>query len=307
MPSNPSKILNHTSHSTPQYATRSCGIPIALHYSYFLLLLIVLAASARYLDAAFSLFMLTLYGPVLLMTIVLHELGHAWMTKRLGGDVGGIVLWPLGGFALVGPTDCGASGDFRVAIAGPLMHIPQMIFWVAMFAAFTGGDFSRFSMSYFLDELSASAASFFAVLSQQAFWTNLFIMAFNLFVPAYPLDGGRCLAAFLIMRGVRMEKTALIVSVTAMVLSGGLLLFGMISFFFMHSPNGIFMALVSAYIFSSSMTLFNLQKEGRVREHPLFGRAVFEEREVPEVQQPEETGAPVSPPTSPKAEGAEMA
>lgn len=104
-----------------------------------------------------------------------------------------------------------------------------------------------------------------------------------------------------------MEKTALIVSVTAMVLSGGLLLFGMISFIFMHSPNGIFMALVSAYIFSSSINLFNLQKEGRVREHPLFGRAVFEEREIPEVQQPEEAVAPASPPTSPKAEDAEMA
>jgi hypothetical protein len=48
-----------------------CGIPIALHYSYFLLLVIVLAASARYRDAAFSLFMLTLYGPVLLLTIVI--------------------------------------------------------------------------------------------------------------------------------------------------------------------------------------------------------------------------------------------
>ena len=288
------------------FYTKSCGIPIALHYSYFLLLLIVLASSARYLNAAFSLFMLALYGPVLLLTIVLHELGHCWMTKKLGGDVGGIVLWPLGGFALVGPTDCGASGDFRVALAGPLTHIPQMAFWVVMFAAFTGGDFSRFSMSYYLDELSDSAASFFAVLSQQAFWTNLFILAFNLLVPAYPLDGGRCFAAFLIMRGYRMEKVALIVSVTAMVLSGGLMLFGMISFIFMHSPNGIFMALVSAYIFSSSMNLFNMQKEGRVREHPLFGRAVFEQRELPEVQQPGEAVAPVSP-TSPKAEDAEMA
>ena len=295
-----------TSYYPTRLPLRSCGIPIALHYSYFLLLLIELAASARYLDAAFSLFMLTLYGPVLLLTIVLHELGHCWMTRKLGGDVGGIVLWPLGGFAMVGPTDCGTSGDFRVAIAGPLTHIPQMIFWVAMFAAF-GGNFSQFSMSYYLAELSDSAASFFVVLSQTAFWTNLFILAFNLFVPAYPLDGGRCLAAYLIMRGYRMEKTALIVSVTAMVLSGGLLLFGMISFIYMHSPNGIYMALVSAYIFSSSMNLFNLQKEGRVREHPLFSRGVFEEREIPEVQQPDEAGAPASPPTSPKAEDAEMA
>lgn len=172
-----------------------------------------------------------------------------------------------------------------------------------MFACFAKGDFSRFSMSYYLNELSASGASFFAVLSQQAFWTNLFIMAFNLFVPAYPLDGGRCLAALLIMRGVRMEKAALITSVTAMVLSGGLLLFGLVSFIWLHSPNGIFMALVSSYIFASSMNLFNLQKEGRVREHPLFGRAVFEEREDAAAASSEAPEAV----SSPKAEDAEMA
>mmetsp|Transcript_11393 Transcript_11393/g.25527 ORF Transcript_11393/g.25527 Transcript_11393/m.25527 type:complete len:302 (-) Transcript_11393:159-1064(-) len=281
-----------------------CGIPIALHYSYFLLLVIELAASARYLDAAFSLFILTLYGPVLLLTIVIHELGHAWMTKRLGGDVGGIVLWPLGGFALCGPTDCGASGDFKVSIAGPLTHIPQMAFWIAMYAAFAKGDFSRFDMSYYLNELSEGGASFFAVLSQQAFWTNLFIMAFNLFVPAYPLDGGRCLADLLIMRGVRIEKAALITSVTAMVLSGGLLLFGLVSFIWLHSPNGIFMALVASYVFSNSMSLFKMQKEGRVREHPLFGRAVLEERE--DVARTTSSEEPESV-SSPKAEDAEMA
>ena len=226
------------------------------------------------------------------------------MTKRLGGDVGGIILWPLGGFALCGPTDCGPSGDFKVSIAGPLTHIPQMLFWVAMYAAFSKGDFSRFDMSYYLNELSESGASFFAVLSQQAFWTNLFIMAFNLFVPAYPLDGGRCLAALLIMRGIRMEKAALITSVTAMVLSCGLLIFGLVSFIWLHSPNGIFMALVSAYVFTGSMSLYNMQKEGRVREHPLFGRAVFEEREDVVAAASSEEPEPVA---SPKAQGAEMA
>ena len=50
------------------------------------------------------------------------------MTKRLGGSVGGIVLWPLGGFALCGPTEA-LSGDLKVALAGPLMHVPMGLLW----------------------------------------------------------------------------------------------------------------------------------------------------------------------------------
>ena len=50
------------------------------------------------------------------------------MTKRLGGTVGGIVLWPLGGVALCGPTEA-LSGDLKVALAGPLMHVPMGLLW----------------------------------------------------------------------------------------------------------------------------------------------------------------------------------
>jgi len=274
------------------------GVPIALHHTYFFLLLVLLIASARYTDAAFGLFMFLLYGPVLLITIVIHELGHILMTRRLGGEVGQIVLWPLGGFAICGPTNCGAWGDFRVAIAGPLTHIPQMVFWVGMYAAFSRGDFSDFSMSYYLVELSVSASDFFRILSQQAFWTNLFIFAFNLFVPAYPLDGGRALVSLLFLRGMRMEKIASIASWFSMVIGGGLLIFGLYSFIWLHSPNGIFMAIVSAYILQSSVLLYSMKRDGRLKEHPMFGRACYEEQE--ELESSSSMGVP-------KAEEAEMA
>lgn len=42
-----------------------------------------------------------MYGPVLLGTVLIHELGHALAARRVGGHADGILLWPLGG--------CGAS------------------------------------------------------------------------------------------------------------------------------------------------------------------------------------------------------
>lgn len=71
------------------------GVPIKLHLSFFLLLLIEFITSIR-LARDFPLYMLfvvVLYGPVLLLTVLIHELGHIFATKRLGGDVAGIVLW----------------------------------------------------------------------------------------------------------------------------------------------------------------------------------------------------------------------
>ena len=71
------------------------GVPIKLHLSLFYLLLLEFISSAR-LASQFPLYMLftvVLYGPVLLLTVLVHELGHVFATKRLGGQVGGIVLW----------------------------------------------------------------------------------------------------------------------------------------------------------------------------------------------------------------------
>lgn len=77
------------------------GIPIRLHPTFFALLGVsVLAGAGR--GGEYIALVALLYGPVLLATIVAHELGHALTARRLGAAVEAIVLWPLGGLALCG-------------------------------------------------------------------------------------------------------------------------------------------------------------------------------------------------------------
>ena len=88
-----------------------------------------------------------------------HEFGHALMTKRLGGNVDGIVLWPLGGFALCGPTDDFLVGDLKVALAGPMTHIPMTLLWWAIYVGVKGEDSGLWpSTTIYLDMLSTSVA-----------------------------------------------------------------------------------------------------------------------------------------------------
>lgn len=62
-----------------------CGVPITLHYTFFLLLgLQVLAAIRQYDSFWYTLLIAVIWGPILLITIVFHELGHAWMNRRFG-------------------------------------------------------------------------------------------------------------------------------------------------------------------------------------------------------------------------------
>ena len=62
-----------------------CKIPITVHYTFFLLLGLQVLNGIRQEYSKWQILLLAvLYGPVLLITIIVHELGHAWMNKQFG-------------------------------------------------------------------------------------------------------------------------------------------------------------------------------------------------------------------------------
>ncbi|WP_299784164.1 site-2 protease family protein [uncultured Roseobacter sp.] len=114
------------------------------------------------------------------VSLLLHELAHSVVARRLGVPIKGITLFLFGGVAELEAEPRSARVEFWVALAGPVMSLVLALgFW----------SLAR------LSELVAAAVPVSMVLGYLAL-INLILALFNL-VPAFPLDGGRVLRAYL--------------------------------------------------------------------------------------------------------------
>ncbi len=166
---------------------RIAGIDIHLHFTFLLLLGWV--AISHYLqrqnwqDALGGLgFMLSLFT-----IVVLHELGHALTARRVGIRTRDITLLPIGGVARLERIPEKPREELLVALAGPAVNV--------LLAAVLFGVLSVGPELSVAKEFNLVGGHFLAKLM----WVNVSLAAFNL-LPAFPMDGGRVLRAFLAMR-----------------------------------------------------------------------------------------------------------
>ena len=98
-----------------------------MDFSWFLVLfLIIWNLSDYYKDAApgSNAFVLAVLSALLFfLSILLHELGHAWVAIRNGIPILGIDLWMFGGVAKLGRESTSPGVEFRIAVAGPLVTL----------------------------------------------------------------------------------------------------------------------------------------------------------------------------------------
>ena len=115
---------------------------------------------------------------VLFGSILLHELGHAFAARRVGGSCDEVVLWPLGGLAL-----CHAPNHWRtqliVAGGGPAVNVILAAIAYAGMTIVPGGA-----------ETPSTPLWVFSQFLPDLWYWNVVLLVFNL-VPLYPLDGGR--------------------------------------------------------------------------------------------------------------------
>jgi Zn-dependent protease len=119
------------------------------------------------------------------VSLILHELGHALVARRLGIGISGIDLWFFGGVAKMTRDSDSPGTEFKVAAAGPAVTLVIVGICVGLGALISQGaalDVMRL----------AGDAEVSPVLALLGFLgsINLFLFVFNL-VPAFPLDGGR--------------------------------------------------------------------------------------------------------------------
>jgi Zn-dependent protease/CBS domain-containing protein len=114
---------------------------------------------------------------IFFVSLLLHELGHAFEARREGMEIEGITLWLFGGVAKFKGMFPSAGAEFRIAVAGPLVSLVLgLVFLGVALAVGSPGE---------VDGVAAWLG-----------YINLTLLAFNL-LPALPLDGGRVLRSAL--------------------------------------------------------------------------------------------------------------
>ena len=163
------------------------GFPVDINMSFLLLLGVVLLAWG---GVAGVVLVCLAFGSVLL-----HELGHAVVARRLGVKVSGIELSFFGGAAKMVQLPRTANHELAIAAAGPAVSL------------MLGG--AGLGLAALLH------SPLFAMIG----WTNLVIAGFNL-IPALPMDGGRILRALLTRRMDFVRATDVAVTVARVVAVG---------------------------------------------------------------------------------------
>lgn len=168
------------------------GIRIGVDGSWFLmlfLLIFLLSGSFRAaLNSSSDVAYLTTVATVLLffVSLIVHELGHAFAARRHGIEVNRIELFLFGGTTFMSRDADTPEEEFKIAVAGPLGTLLVVVVCIA-------ADIALVGFHGILDAVRFRQTGQFTPVLLALSWLgpmNILILFFNL-VPAYPLDGGR--------------------------------------------------------------------------------------------------------------------
>ena len=174
------------------------GIPIKLHMTFFIILLL---GAWQWAGRSSDPLVGAIFGVVLMLAlflcVALHELGHSLMARRFGIQTREILLLPLGGIAQLEKNPDQPRHELLIALAGPLVNI-----FIAALLILVGLTPQVSLLTSLLDGQGLSVAlSNEPSLNNLLIWlvsANVSLVLFNL-IPAFPLDGGRILRALLAM------------------------------------------------------------------------------------------------------------
>ncbi len=222
---------------------RVAGIEVGLHWSLAIVFVLIVWTLAGQIfpemapDQSQSAYWLASIIAALLfyVSLLAHEMGHALVARRLGVRVEGITLWIFGGVARLGGDAATAGAEAKIAIAGPIV---SLVLAIAFGLATVGLD----------------AAAGPPLVEAGCFWlglSNATLLLFNL-VPAFPLDGGRIVRAWLWRRHgnrYRATSTAAFLSRACSFVMIGL---GLLSLFLQRDLGGVWLIFLGLFLMSAA-------------------------------------------------------
>ncbi len=180
-------------------------------------------------------------------SLLLHELAHSVVAIFYGLKITGITLFFFGGVAGLKSEPKDARSEFWISIAGPAM------------------SFALAGLGYLMSNILAGVGADDPVVVLFAYLgvANLVLAIFNL-VPAFPMDGGRVLRAFLWYLRSDLEYATRIASRLGSALGVGFMALGLFSVLNGAGVGGFWLILIGFFVLGSSRSAYENQKAERI-------------------------------------------
>ncbi len=220
---------------------RVFGIKIGLHYSWFVIaLLIVFSLSSQFHSSnpewGDTVIMTLAVGTAILffVSLLLHELAHSLVATSNNLPVKEITLFALGGVSQIEKNPQSAKVEFWMAFVGPLTSAAIGVICLTL-ARLIGDPSSNPWMTMLL----------------WLGYINLTLGAFNL-LPGYPLDGGRVLRAIIWWKTGNADRSTQMAARVGQAVAFAFIALGIFRFFGGAGIGGLWIAFIGWFLLQAA-------------------------------------------------------
>lgn len=168
------------------------------------------------------------------LSVLLHELAHAFVALHYGMGVPSITLFILGGVSNIDGEMRTAGQEFRIAIAGPATSIALGVVLAAA--------------AWVLPRDAAEVVFYLSVV-------NFILGVFNL-LPGFPLDGGRVLRSIVWATSGDLTKSTRVAARVGTSMAWGMIAIGVIISLYSRSLIGLWYVLIGLFLKSASESAY---------------------------------------------------
>lgn len=224
---------------------RIFGVEIGLHYSWFIIALLITLSLAGHFRQhnpewgdSLSWGLAVMTALLFFAAIVAHELSHAVVAKSRGLPVRSITLFALGGVAQIEKEAEDAKTEFWMGIVGPItsLVIGVICLGIAFVLGWTPPEFPSRPLPAMLMWLG---------------YINIMLAVFNM-IPGFPLDGGRVLRAIVWWITGDAKRATGIAARIGQLVAFGFIVFGVVRFFGGAGFGGLWIAFIGWFLLSAS-------------------------------------------------------
>ena len=224
---------------------RLFGIEVGLHYSWFVIaLLITMSLSSEFRATHSDWSDATVWSTSILTALLFfaallaHEMSHALVARSRGLATRAITLFALGGVAQIEKEPEDAKTEFLVGIVGPISS--AMIGTACLVVAWLAG-------------WRAGGTPETAVLAMLVWlgYINLMLAAFNM-IPGFPLDGGRILRALIWWRNRDSVRSTMLAARVGQAVALIFIALGIFRFFAGAGFGGLWIAFIGWFLLQAA-------------------------------------------------------